>query len=83
MSKADEYRRRAAVCFRAAQEPLPHAIRRQLLDMAASWQALADLAERNSKLDLAYGSAPVPTGQQPVQQQQQQIQPRKSDDGDT
>ena len=81
MTKADEYRRHAAVCFRAAQE-LPHAMRVQLLDMAASWQALADQAERNSKLDLVYETPPVATGQQPVQQQQQ-IQPRKSDDADT
>jgi hypothetical protein len=82
MTKADEYRRQAAICFRAAQE-VPDALRVQLLDMAASWQALAEHAERNSKLDLVYETPPVPTGQQPVQQQQQQIQPPRSDDAET
>ena len=80
MSKADDYGVKS-ICFRAAQE-LPPAMRLQLLDMAASWQAVADHAERNSKLDFVYETPSASTGQQSMKQQQQ-IQAGKSDEADT
>jgi len=58
----------------SGQQELPHALRTQLLDIAASWQALADQAARNR---VVYEMPPLPTGKRPLlEQQQQQIQPR-------
>ena len=48
--------------------------------MARAWHSLADQAERNSRTDLSY-ETPLhhPEPQQPVAQQQQQVQPDKDE----
>jgi hypothetical protein len=74
-NKADEYRRNAADCLRMAERTADSTARATLLDMAQSWRALAEQAERNSANDLVYETPPRSPLQQPVAQQQQQIQP--------
>lgn len=78
-NKAEEYRRNAADCLRMAERTADLAARATLLDMAQSWRVLAEQAERNSTNDIVYETPArppvVPSRQQPVAQQQQQIQP--------
>ena len=74
-NKADEYRRNAVNCLRVAERTADLAARAALLDMAQSWRVLAEQADRNSANDLVYETPPRSPPQQPVAQQQQQIQP--------
>jgi hypothetical protein len=53
MGNAEQYRRRAAICLRLAQE-VPQSLSDRLHEMARIWHALADQAERNDKADLVY-----------------------------
>ena len=80
MGKPEEYRRNAASCLQLVEKTSDPAEKRFLLDMAQAWNNLADQSERNSRADLVYETPdrrpPVP--EQPVAQQQQQIQPEDS-----
>jgi len=51
---ADRYREYASECLRLAGEISATASKLLLLDMAQSWKRLAELAEKNSRLDLLY-----------------------------
>lgn len=85
MGKAEVYRRNAASCLQLVDKASDPAERAFLLDMARAWHNLANQADRNSRTDLVYETPPprAPTPQarpgpeQPVTQQQQQIQPDK------
>jgi hypothetical protein len=80
-NKADEYRRNAVNCLRVAERTADPAARATLLDMAQSWRVLAEQADRNSTTDVVYETPPwSPPQQQPVAQQQQQIQPAQEPD---
>jgi hypothetical protein len=75
-----EYRQSAARCL-AVAELSDGLTKKVLLEMAGAWQRLAEQAEKNLTLDLVY-ETPLPRRQQqPVSQQQQQIQPKQRDDG--
>jgi hypothetical protein len=63
----------AARCVEIARETSNPASRAALLSMAQTWMALADQAEKNSKLPTPISEAPK-SREQPVQQQQQQQQ---------
>jgi hypothetical protein len=85
MGKADAYRLNAASCLMLVEKTRDPAEKTFLLDMAQAWNNLADQAERNSRVDLVYETPPrreFPEPQQPVVQQQQQIQPDKTDKKD-
>jgi hypothetical protein len=75
MGSSDDYRRNAANCMRLAEQTADPAAKAFLLDMARAWHNLADQAERNSRTDLVYETPPRSPQEQPVTQQQQQIQP--------
>jgi hypothetical protein len=80
MTKSEDYRRNAASCLRIAEQTDGPAERACLLEMARAWHNLADQAARNSKADLVYETPPPrPEPQQPLTQQQQQIQPDKDE----
>lgn len=80
MNKSEEYRQNAANCLTVAEQIADPATRAMLMAMARSWYALADQADRNSRLDVVYETPPPPPGRpQPVAQQQQQIQPDQDD----
>jgi hypothetical protein len=80
MNKSEEYRHNAASCRRVAEQTDGPAEKASLREMARAWHNLADQAERNSKADLVYETpTPRPGPQQPVVQQQQQIQPGKDE----
>jgi hypothetical protein len=79
-NKADEYRRNAVNCLRAAERTADLAARAALLDMSQSWRILAEQADRNSTNDLVYETPQKSPLQQPVVQQQQQIQPAQKPD---
>ena len=67
----NEYRDRAAECFRLARrvnDPLQRAL---MLEMARAWLRLSDQAEKNAKADLTYETPPQRSSV-PQQQQQQQ-----------
>jgi hypothetical protein len=78
----DKYRRHAVECLRIA-EGVPDPTNRMLLiDMAQSWLALAQQAEKNLPSDPVHATPPRPregNGTATVQQQQQ-IQPKKDDE---
>jgi len=76
MRKSDEYRLNAVNCLSVAEGLNDPAKKAALIAQARSWFALAEQAERNSKTDVVYET---PTAQQPVAQQQQQIQPDKGE----
>ena len=78
-NKAEEYRRNAADCLRMAERTADLAARATLLDMAQSWRALAEQAQRNSANDVVYETPPLQS-RQPAAQQQQQIQPDQKPD---
>jgi hypothetical protein len=62
MSKAEEYLNLAANCVRMAIETDIVCQKAALIDMASSWLKLAEQAEKNSQLDLVYGTpTPEPT----------------------
>jgi hypothetical protein len=79
MNKSEEYRQNAANCLTVAERTADTATRAMLMAMARSWYALADQADRNSRLDVVYETPPPSEPQQPVAQQQQQTQPDKDD----
>ena len=74
MSRSNDYRRNAANCLTVAEGITDPAARALLIAMARSWLVLADQADRNDKCDLVY-ETPPPQPEQPVAQQQQQVQP--------
>ena len=76
MKKVDEYRQRAEASVRLAQE-VPDRLRAHLMDMARRWHALAGQSERIKSADTVYD--PPSQASTGATQQQQQIQPRKSD----
>jgi hypothetical protein len=78
MNSTDEYRRNAADCLRAAERTTDLAARVSLIGMAQAWHRLADQAEQNARADIVYEWSPRSVSQ-PVAQQQQQIQPKKTD----
>ena len=88
MGKADEYRRNAASCLQLVDKASDPAERTFLLDMARAWHNLANQADRNSRNDIVYETPPraptprPPDPEQPVTQQQQQIQPKNSKEDD-
>lgn len=87
MGKADEYRRNAANCLQLVDKANDPAEKTFLLDMARAWHNLADQADRNSKTDIVYETPPRPPArgpppEQPVTQQQQQIQPKDANEKD-
>ena len=81
MSRSDDYRHNAANCLAVAEHTKEPGARALLIAMARSWHLLADQAEKNSKSDLVYEpplfETPPRPPEQPVAQQQQQIQPDK------
>ena len=86
MGKPEDYRRNAVSCLQLIDKTDDPAERAYLLDMARAWHNLADQAERNSTADLVYETPPAPPPRpppgpdQPVTQQQQQIQPKTDDE---
>jgi hypothetical protein len=72
--QADVYRVHAAQCVLLAQKTDDPESKLALLDMARSWQALANQNDKNSRTSLVY-ETPEPRRQ--VAQQQQQPQPKK------
>ena len=80
VNRSEEYRQMAAHCLRIAERVSDAEAKASLLEMARAWHSLADQAKRNSKADLVY-ETPLPRlePQQPVAQQQQQIQPDKDE----
>ena len=83
MGKSEDYRRNAVSCLQLVDKTDDPAERAYLLEMARAWRNLADQAERNSTADLFYETPPprpppAPDNvEQPVTQQQQQIQPKQ------
>jgi hypothetical protein len=77
MNSTDEYRRNAAACLRAAERTTDLAARVSLIGMAQAWHRLADQAEQNARADIVYEWSPR-SGSQFVAQQQQQVQPKKT-----
>jgi hypothetical protein len=71
----EQYRRRAQECFQAAKNVADPGTRIWLLEMAQSWLVLAQQAEKNLDADPVY--EPSPSHNEPVMQQQQQVQPKK------
>ena len=49
----------AAECVRLAAQIVDPERKLKLIDMAAIWIRLAELAEKNSETDLAYGAPPL------------------------
>jgi hypothetical protein len=47
--KAEEYRRKAALCERMAQQAYDPEAKRELEELARGWQYLAEYAERTSQ----------------------------------
>jgi hypothetical protein len=74
VGKATVYRVHAAQYVLLAQKTDDPESKLALLDMARSWQALANQNDKNSRTSLVYET---PEPRQQVAQQQQQPQPRK------
>jgi hypothetical protein len=72
---AGRYRRRAHECFQAAENVAGPGTKIWLLEMAQSWLMLAQQAEKNLAADPVH-AAPR-SHDEPVMQQQQQVQPEK------
>ena len=72
--QADVYRVHAAQCVLLAQKADDPQSKLALLDMARSWQALANQNHKNSQTSPVYET---PELRQQVSQQQQQPQPKK------
>ena len=70
-----EYRQRALECFQAAENVADPGTKIWLLEMAQSWLVLAQQAEKNLDADPVH-EAPL-SHNEPVMQQQQQVQPKK------
>lgn len=77
-SKAEDYRELARECRRLAGTVSTEDGRVHLTAMAEVWERLADQQDHGS--DLSAAPAPLsPGGEQPVVQQQQQVQPKDED----
>ena len=75
-TRTEEYRRRAQECLDLARQISLERDRAVLLDMAQSWQRLAEQQETQEEI------TPPPIVEQPqpaTQQQQQQVQPKDDD----
>jgi hypothetical protein len=81
MKQYADYLRNAATCLRMVEQATDPAAKTALLDMARAWHDLARQRQRNLKTDIVYETpaAVPPEHQQPVAQQQQQIQPDKDE----
>jgi hypothetical protein len=62
---AERYRRYALECLALANRTAAPLSNVALLDMARFWARLADLAEKNSRLDLVYETPPRPSAKAP------------------
>jgi hypothetical protein len=78
-SRSDDYRFNALNCLAIAEQITDPGTKALLFAMARSWYALADQADRNSKLRELVYETPTSEPQLPVTQQQQQIQPGKDE----
>jgi hypothetical protein len=76
-SRSDDYRFNALNCLALAEQITGPGAKALFIAMARSWYTLADQADRNSKLDTCFTRLLQSEPQQPVTQQQQQIQPSK------
>jgi hypothetical protein len=76
---AEEYRQRAYECFLVAENVSDPGTKIWLLEMAQSWLVLAQQAEKNLDADLVQNPvhAAPRSHNEPVMQQQQQVQPKK------
>lgn len=74
MSVADEYRAKAALLAAQAKRDQNPATRAQLKSLERSYLRLAMQAEKNAKTNIVYETPPERPA---VQQQQQQIPPKK------
>ena len=80
-SKAQEYRELALECRRLAGTVSTEDGRTHLAAMAEVWERLADQQEQGSDISEA-PAPPSPGSEQPVVQQQQQVQPKDEDKDD-
>jgi hypothetical protein len=82
MGKSEDYRRNAVSCLQLVDKTDDPAEKAYLLEMARAWHNLAEQVERNNAADLVYETPPPrpPVPEQPVSQQQQQVQPKKNDE---
>ena len=71
----EQYRRRALECFEAAEYVTDPGTKIWLIEMAQSWLVLAQQAEKNVAADPVH-AAPR-SHDEPVMQQQQQVQPKQ------
>jgi hypothetical protein len=78
-SKSADYRLNAVNCLTVGQQTTDLGTKAKLLAMARAWFALANQADRNCQTDLVY-ETPKQEPEQPVAQQQQQVQPDKEPD---
>jgi hypothetical protein len=76
MAAGDDYRLKAANMNARAQQESNLRVRTELESLAQSYLRLAEQADRNARNHFVQEKSP----QQPVSQQQQQAQPRKSGD---
>ena len=74
-----QYRRRARECFEAAEKVANPGTKIWLFEMAQSWMVLAQQAEKNLDADPVQDPvhAAPRSHNEPVMQQQQQVQPKK------
>lgn len=77
-SKAQEYRELARECRKLAGTVSTDEGRAHLIAMAEVWERLADQQEQGSDLS----KATAPGSEQPVVQQQQQVQPKDENKDD-
>src|SRR5215207_7020195 len=79
MTPADRYRVKAGDMAALAQAEADPFQKAEYERLSLSYLRLAEQADRNSMIDLAYETPPAPQPEQRVQQQQQaQPQPKKS-----
>jgi hypothetical protein len=77
MTPADEYRAKATEFAARARRESEAALRLEYEALARGYLRLADQAECNSHVDIVYETPP--SAPRAAQQQQQQIQPKKTD----
>lgn len=79
----EKYRLYARECFQIAENVNDPGTRTWLIKLSHSWLLLAQQAEKNLATDLVYETPLSQTDQvaRPAMQQQQQIQPKKDEDG--
>jgi hypothetical protein len=81
MPTVAEYQAKAAEFREMAQRETNPALRAHMESMVIGYLKLAEVAARNSETDLVYETPPAkPQPAAPGMQQQQQIQPKTSDE---